>query len=307
MQGEGVARMRIAALDIGGTAIKHGIWDGMGLLDFGQCGSVAAEGAQALMGQVEEVLRGMQPFDAIGVSTAGEVDTRTGTICGANRNIPGYLGLDVAAALRGAFGVPVAVENDANAAAVGELSYGAMRGIPDFIYVTYGTGVGGAVVMDGRLRHGSGFSAGSFGGIVVHPERLDACDLLAGRYESYASTSALVRRAQRVDPAIDSGLAAFAAKDDPAVRAELRAWAHEVAIGLVSLVYAFSPEAVVLGGGVMQQPGLVEAVARKAKGLADPRFEGVSIVRSDLGSRAGVLGAAHLAQRLLRGVADQGR
>ena len=302
-----MARLRIAALDIGGTAIKHGIWDGGRLTGFAERRSAAREGAQALMVQVEAVLRDMRPFDAIGVSTAGEVDTRTGTICGANSNIPGYLGLGVAATLRGAFGVPVAVENDANAAAVGELSYGAMRGRPDFVYVTYGTGVGGAVVVDGEVRHGSGFSAGSFGGIVVHPEHLDASDLLAGRYERYASTSALVRRAQRVDPAVESGLAVFAAKGDPAVRAEVGAWAHEVAIGLVTLTYAFSPEFMVLGGGVMQQPGLVEAVALEAKGLADLRFGGVRIIRSELGGRAGVLGAAHLAQQLLRGLPGQSR
>lgn len=294
--------MRVAALDIGGTAIKHGVWDGARLFDFGECPSTAREGSRVLMEQVKAILYEMQPFDAIGVSTAGEVDTRTGRICSANGNIPGYLGMGVANMLRTAFNVPVAVENDANAAAVGERYYGAMRGKTDFLYVCYGTGVGGAVMLNGALYPGNAFSAGSFGGMVTHPEHLDPGNLMAGRYESYASTGALVRNVQRIDPRIDNGRAVFAESGNPAVWAEICAWVREVAIGLVSLIYAFSPASIVLGGGVMQQSGLVQSIYADVRKFTEPRFEGVDIVGTQLGNVAGVLGAAHLAQQLLRGL-----
>lgn len=292
--------MRIAAIDIGGTAIKHGIWDGARLFDFGEHPSAAREGGMVLMEQVKATLSEMLPFSAIGISTAGEVDTRTGRIVSANGNIPGYLGMNVAGILSGAFNVPVAIENDANAAAIGELYYGAMRGEPDFLMATYGTGVGGAVVIDGEVYHGNAFSAGSFGGMVVHPEHLDPGNLLAGRYESYASTSALVARVQRIDPRVENGRMVFAEQGNPAVLAEIRAWIHEIAIGLVSLMYAFSPRSIVLGGGVMQQAELVAAIGMEAKQLVEPRFESVRILQSKLSGVAGVLGAAHMAQQLLR-------
>lgn len=292
--------MRIAALDIGGTAIKHGIWDGSRLIDCEESPSAAREGGSVVLKQAVEILRAMQPFDAIGISTSGEVDVRTGAICSANENIPHFSGTEIGTVLHDAFGVPVAVENDANAAALGELAYGAMRGERDFLYVTYGTGVGGAIVTNGEIYRGNVFSAGSFGGIVVHPECLSSDDLLAGRYERYASTGALVRSAQHVAPHLSDGRAIFAAENDPAVQEIVRGWVHEVALGLITLVYAFSPPCLVLGGGVMQQPGLVESIAAEVRRFTEPRFTSVRLVKSELGNNAGVMGGAHLAQQLVQ-------
>lgn len=296
---ESVVCVRIAALDIGGTAIKCGIWDGARMAAVREHPSAAREGGPVLMDQAKAILSGMLPFDAIGISTSGEVDIHTGRICSANGNIPGYLGMPVANILQGAFNVPVVVENDANAAALGELYYGCMRGESNFVYVTYGTGVGGAVIMNGELYFGKAFSAGSFGGMVVHPEQLDAGNLLAGRYESFASTSALVRRMQRINPRLDNGRKIFEETESPVVLAEINAWIHEIAIGLVTLVYAFSPPALVLGGGVMEQPHLVDSIEAEVKRLAEPRFNGIRIMRAKLGNIAGVLGVSHLAQQLI--------
>lgn len=291
--------MRIAALDMGGTAIKWGVWNGERLIAFGECPSLASEGGPVLLERAKEVLREMEPFEAIGISTAGEVDVRTGQITTSPVHIPEYAGMHVGESLRNEFNVPVAVENDANAAALGEFCQGAMRGEPDFILATYGTGIGGAVVEEGKIRHGLAFSAGSFGKIITHPESLDAESIPAGRYESYASTSALVRRVQRVRPELSNGREIFAEKADPAVAAEIRAWVHEIAIGLVTLAYTLSPRFMVLGGGVMQQPELVASISQEVKRFVEPRFYGVGIVPSELGNDAGVIGAAYLAQQLL--------
>ena len=292
--------MRIAALDMGGTAIKQGIWDGERLVACEECPSLAREGGPVLMEQVKEILHAMEPFEAIGISTAGEVDVRTGQVTSSPVHIPDYAGMNVGEVLRNEFNVPVAVENDGNAAALGEFSQGAMRGEPDFILATYGTGVGGAFVEGGKIRHGLAYSAGSFGNIVTHPECLDAENLSAGRYEAYASTTALVRRVQRIAPELNNGREIFARKDDPIIETEIRSWIHEVAVGLVTLIYALSPRFMVLGGGVMQQPGLVAAVSQEVKRYIEPRFSGVGIVESELGNDAGVIGAACLAQQRLQ-------
>ena len=151
--------MRIAALDIGGTSIKSGLWDGERLSREGERDTNAREGGARLMERAVEILREYAPFDAIGISTAGQVDTVRGSIYYANDNIPGYTGIEVRRILEDAFHVPVAVENDVNAAALGEAQFGAGKGYPDFLCLTYGTGVGGAIVLDGRIYTGSSFAA----------------------------------------------------------------------------------------------------------------------------------------------------
>ena len=110
--------MKIAVLDIGGTAIKSGIWDGNEIGMFREWETRASEGGKALMERAKAILHGCGSFDAIGISTAGQVDTSAGKIHYANDNIPGYTGMPVREILEQEFHVPVAVENDVNAAAL---------------------------------------------------------------------------------------------------------------------------------------------------------------------------------------------
>lgn len=160
----------VAALDIGGTSIKSGLWDGTRLLRTAEQDTNAKNGGAYVMERAIEILKSYQPFDAIGISTAGQVDSVRGCIRYANENIPGYTGMEVRRILEEEFHVPVAVENDVNAAAAGEAAFGAGKEEKDFLCITYGTGVGGAIVINGSVYTGSAFSAGEFGGILVHPE-----------------------------------------------------------------------------------------------------------------------------------------
>ena len=110
--------MRIAALDIGGTSIKSGVWDGTMVYQWKETPTNASEGGVRLMERAKEILREYAPFDAVGISTAGQVDTEKGAIYYANENIPEYTGMEVRRIMEECFGVPVWVENDVNAAAV---------------------------------------------------------------------------------------------------------------------------------------------------------------------------------------------
>ncbi|WP_207658866.1 ROK family protein, partial [Roseburia inulinivorans] len=155
------------------------------------------------------------------------------------------------------------VENDVNAAALGELRSGAGTGCDDFLCLTYGTGVGGSIVMNGNVYPGASFSAGSFGGMVIHPEEKAGTDSLEGCYERCASTTGLVRRVKKVDGSLDNGKKIFAAKDRPEIKEQIDAWIDDICTGLVTLCCIFNPFRIILGGGIMAQEYVLSEVNRK--------------------------------------------
>ncbi|MDO4343591.1 MAG: ROK family protein [Eubacteriales bacterium] len=288
--------MKIMVLDIGGTAIKAGICTAGQLEDIREFPTEASLGGEHVMKRAGEIIadyREKYAFERIGVSTAGQVDPVKGSIIYANQNIPGYTGMQVAGILRERFQVPVAVENDVNAAAVGEAVFGAGRGQQEFVCLTYGTGVGGAVFTGGHLYRGSSCSAGEFGAIIVHPEeRNPREDMFSGCYEKYASVTALVARAKKVDGTLTDGRKIFACMDEPAVKAVIDAWILEIVYGLTTIVHTLNPSCIILGGGVMEQPCLTEQIKLKLNEHIMPSFAHVKLRKAELGNRAGMLGAA---------------
>lgn len=291
--------MRIAALDIGGTAIKSGIWNGQEMEDLLEWDTNASEGGKALMERVKAILHTCGTFDAVGISTAGQVNTESGRIHYANENIPGYTGMPVKEILEQEFQVPVVVENDVNAAALGEMYAGAAKGLSDFLCLTYGTGVGGAIIIDGKVQQGSCYAGGSFGGILVHPEDWKAEEVWSGCYEKYASTSALVRKVREIDPELDNGRKIFEAMDRQEIQKAVDSWIDEIVYGLVTLIHIFNPSHILLGGGIMAQSYLIEEIAKKVRVRIAPNMRNVDIGRTSLGNRAGLVGIASLAGDML--------
>lgn len=289
----------IAALDMGGTKIKGCLFEDGRLLQVSDVDAEAWRGGTHFLERGAELLSAFGPFDALGVSTAGQVDPRSGSIRYANENIPGYTGMDVRGFFEERFGKQTAVVNDVYAAALGEGAQGAARGRRDYLCLTYGTGVGGGVVLNGRLYYGAGASAGvMLGGMVIHPEAVVSGDPFSGTYERYASATALVRTAQTVDAGLVDGKAIFAQISKPAVRTVVDQWLDEVAVGLCTLVHAYNVPCVVLGGGVMEQPYAILGVRRRVEEHLIPGFRGVSILAAELGNMAGLYGAAGLASKL---------
>lgn len=290
---------KIVALDIGGTSIKSGLWNGTELTDVREQDTNAKNGGAYVMERAKEILRSYQGFDAIGISTAGQVDSSQGCIRYANENIPGYTGMRIRDILQAEFKVPVAVENDVNAAATGEAQFGAGKAYDDFLCITYGTGVGGAIVMNKKVYSGSMFSAGEFGGILIHPEARVEGQPFSGCYEKYASTTALVRMAKDYSEGLDNGRKIFARLDEPGIRVIVDSWIDEIVYGLISVIHIFNPSCIVMGGGVMAQPYIIEQVRKKTEREIMDSFRNVELKAAELGNRAGLLGAVHLAGKLL--------
>lgn len=294
-------QMRIAVADIGGTAVKCGIFENGKLSQVHEFPTDALQGGKAVINSVINALAQLPDFQAVGISTAGQVNEKTGCIIYANDNLPDYTGMNLKEIFENRFHVPAAILNDVNAAALGEAFSGAGEGLNDFLMLTYGTGVGGAIVIDGKLFTGKSWSAGEFGGIVVHPEKMIRGSGFSGCYENYASATALVRQAQDYYPEITDGRMIFENIRIPSIKGILDKWIFEVVIGLVTLSHIFNPSAIILGGGIMSQQYVIDQIRLTLRPYLAGGFQDTAILQAGLGNRAGMTGAAAAALERIKG------
>ena len=283
-------------LDIGGTFIKYALMGEDG--SFLESGKVPSpmdclDSLLAAVAAVGEKFRGR--YEGAAVSMPGRIDTRTG-VAHTGGAFPFIQDTPVGQLFAERLGCPVTVANDANCMILGEAWVGAAKGCTDVLGVTIGTGLGGGVLTGGRLLEGARGLGGELGHMRTHAVDGVPCTCgAAGCWERYASTSALVRRAVRTDPALDSGRAIFAAaqRGDAAVQALLDGWIVEIAEGLAGLVHLFNPQLILIGGGVSsQQALLIEPLARQVKARVMPAFaQGLDIRPAALANDAGLVGA----------------
>ena len=293
--------MKILVFDIGGTSIKYGVCTDHVLGEVKETPTQAKLGGRHILDKITALIEQETDYDAIGISTAGQVNSQKGSIIYANSNIPDYTGMELKKELEEKFRVPVAVENDVNAAALGEAVYGAGKDFPSFLCLTYGTGVGGAIIENKSVYHGSSFSAAEFGAIVTHSEdKINGSDFYDGCYERYASTTGLIKMAQEYDPDLDSGRKIFARTEDPAIQQILNRWADEIMLGLSSLTHIFNPGCIILGGGIMTQPLILDMIQARVAKFIMPSYAHVQIKLAALGNSAGLLGANYLAAEAYR-------
>jgi glucokinase len=271
----------------------------------------------ALTEAVEEIA-GARRVRAIGIAAAGFVDAQGERV----RFAPHLPWRDegVRARLSERWSAPVVLDNDANCAARAELRYGAVGAAENALVVTMGTGIGGALVLDGTVHRGYNGMAGEFGHMQVVPGGR-ACECGGtGCWEQYTSGNALVRfvrehlgrdpeqqpgpltRACGGDPAAVTGpmVTDAAGTGDPLALAAFASIGEWLGVGLANLVAAFDPETVVIGGGLSAAGDLLLAPAREAMrgSLVGAAHRTVPpVVRAALGPEAGAIGAADLARQ----------
>lgn len=295
----------IAAVDLGGTNTKHAVvgHDGS-LLWQGTCPTPALDGRDALLRHLSAVVAncmrsgeelGFNP-EAVGIATAGWVDPDAGKVIYATGNLPGWTGAPIRSELELDLGLPVSVENDANAMAVAEKRFGLGQGVDDMICLTLGTGVGGGCYNNGQLSRGSHFLGSAFGHVTIEPRGLPCTCGQLGCLEAYANAAALVRYAGSPFESAQQVTSAALAGDAQA-REAMRIYAGYLARGLAILLHILDPELVVLSGGIAENntallEDLKEDLGRVVIGW-EQRFTRLAL--SKIARFGGVMGAAAIA------------
>lgn len=304
-------------VDLGGTHLRVVRLDKQGeILDHRRVRTAARDGPAAVIDQIcalADEVRAAAPSNTVagmGVCVAGPVDPNAGIVLEAWTMV-GWHDVPLQSLLEDRTGLPVVLANDGNAAALGEWRFGSGRGSRHFIYVTVSTGIGGGVIVDGRLLLGRKGMAGELGHMIVDPKG-PLCNCGAfGCWEAFASGTALALRAfeaQATEPysllhqwaqrrPLTAKEVIDAARLDDALAQHL---VHDegewLGIGLTALLHLYSPERIAIGGGLSNALSLfLPQIEHEIHMRAMPPFRDVPIVQAALGDNAGVVGAGALA------------
>jgi glucokinase len=309
----------VIAVDLGGTKLLAGVMDEDGVVVKRTVRPTAVESQEGLLAQLDDVIGELHQdgVGAIGVGLPSTIDQRAGRAV-SSVNIP-LAGIDFRDHLTTRFGLPAAIENDANAAALAEHRFGAGRGVDHMVMLTLGTGVGGGLILNGELYRGAVGAAGELGHITLEldgPPCQGSCPGF-GHLEALASGTATDHLAQKIAAerpdgdlgraaaegrTVDAHLAVDLAAEGPGdARDLLDRVGFLLGTGIASFVNIFNPELVVVGGGFARAGDLLLEPARKVvvERALLPARELVRIVPALLGPEAGLIGAGLVAYEAL--------
>ena len=302
-------------LDVGGTNLKGAVVDEAGKILFkDSVPTLAAEGGAAVLGRLVGLAKKLadaakgkgHAVAACGMASPGLVDLEKGVVVTGSDNLPGWEGQPIGARLKEALGVPVSGDNDANLAAWGEYVLGAGRGAENFVFITIGTGIGGGIVLGGKLYRGSIGFAAEPGHLVMGKDGAECTCGHRGCLEADTAGPALVRRAaEAAKQDKKSALAALpsltpaticdaARKGDAAAKKVVADCGELIGIGMGNIINILNPDVFGVGGGIADSWDLWEPCLRKGLLLA-ARPAGLAccrLVQATLGNDAGVIGAA---------------
>lgn len=293
-----------AGVDIGGTKIAVGVVDA--------AGRILAERAfptEAALGFDRGVARIVAAVDAclsetgysrkdlagIGVGCAGPVNPQRGTIDNPH-TLPTWDGVDIVTPLRTTFDRPAYLENDADAAAVGEAYFGAGEGRRSLVMLTFGTGVGSGILLDGRIYRGAADTHPELGHLPIEPDGPPCYCGVRGCIESLASGTAISAAGKAAGLVDARGVFQSLSNDDPRAREIIDRALNAVRGAVWTIQHTLLPERIILGGGMIDDHfGLFAEAARNAIDAATLNPRGCTdVVQARLGNRAGLVGAARL-------------
>jgi glucokinase len=286
----------VIGIDVGGTKTLAGLVGRDGTVHGHREHPTPVESEAALLDGLEGAVRELldDSVAAVGFGIPSRIDQRTGIALG-SVNIP-LVGVRFRDVMHERLGLPVAIDNDGNAAAIAEWKTGAGRGTRDMIMLTLGTGVGGGLILDGKAYRGSIGAGAELGHmVIVHDGTPCRCGG-RGHLESYVSGKAADEVAREAfGPAADAHrLVRLANEGDPMAIELLTEIGRKLGSGIGSLINIFDPELIVIGGGFAAAGELLLAPAREvvAREALSPMRDDVRIVRAELGTMAGMIGAA---------------
>lgn len=293
----------VIGIDLGGTAIKLGRF-----LADGTClqSMTVSTPQPATPSAVVEVIAdaisacGGSNAKAIGLGTPGPADA-AGRIARVAINLAGWKDVPLADWLEAKTGLPTIIANDANCAGLGEAWLGAGRRFDHLILLTLGTGVGGAIILDGKLFTGHQGAGGELGLITLHPDGPECNSGNRGSLEQHVSVQA-IRRRTGLEP---EELGKLAVAGDSQALEFWQSYGRDLGIGLTSLIYVLTPEAIVIGGGVSASAKFFfpAALAEIERRVLPSSRAGLQLLVAELGNSAGMVGAAKLALQMT----NQGR
>ncbi len=317
----------VVGVDMGGTKILAAVINAEGeIVQQAKTATKPKKGPDAVIKRITQCIReaidhaGLQPSQirAIGIGSPGPLDPETGVIIFAP-NL-GWSNVPLKAKLEVNLSIPTFVDNDVNVGTLGEYAFGAGQGVKNLVGIFVGTGIGGGIILDGKLYHGVNKTAGEVGHMIVKANGPRCSCGNFGCLEAVASRTAITRELQkailkkgqkskltklnggRLD-LIRSQTIAKAVKrgDKPTIKVMQRAGKY-LGISVASIVHFLNPEMIVLGGGVIEAMGesLLHPIRQAAAKYALPTtMNGVQIVEATLGDNAGVIGASVLARQRL--------
>jgi glucokinase len=253
---------------------------------------------------------GLNPI-SIGVSAKGFIDHEKGIILGPDQGIKEWKNVTLARILYRETGLPAFIGNDANLMTIAEQRYGAANGFENVVFVALRTGIGGGIIINGKLYRGVNNAGGEIGQMIINFSGGESETGIRGSFEHFASSSALVRRyleEKATGKKDSSGISAkdiffMSYKKDPVAVKVVKENAYLVGIGIANLITIFAPEIIVLGGGMAQaRDNYINMIRESAfkNSLENCRSE-VKIERAALGPSAALIGAAYYSLTRLAG------
>ncbi|NJR52799.1 MAG: ROK family protein [Leptolyngbyaceae cyanobacterium CSU_1_3] len=287
---------QVLGIDLGGTAIKAGRFDRSGTclqsLTVPTPQPATPTAVLAAIVDAVNLIDADRQSEAIGIGTPGPTDAH-GRIARVAINLSGWHQVPLADWVEEKTGLPTILANDANCAGLGEAWLGAGRSFQNLILLTLGTGVGGAIILNGKLFVGHDGAAAELGLITLNPDGVPCNSGNQGSLEQYTAIQAIRRRTGK-EP---EDLGKLAQAGDPAALEFWQLYGRDLGIGLSSLIYVLTPEAIVIGGGISASaafffPAIWSEIEQRV--LPSSR-KGLQLLKAELGNQAGIVGAARLA------------
>lgn len=304
----------VIGVDLGGTRLRAGRLDKqLNIIERTEMLTKADEGRDATIERIRDIIRQVLPEDkttllGIGISVPGPCNPETGVVV-APPNLPGWRDVPLADILKKDFGVPVYLGNDANVAALAEVSVGSAQGYKHVIYITVSTGIGSGIINDGRLILGKTGIANEAGHMMMlvdgeHVSTLEkeaagpALARQAKKRIQAGETSLLIRMSNNDLDNIDAKMISDAVKEGDELAIEIaKRGGKIVGLGLVNLLHIFNPEVVVIGGGVSYIGDLWFNEIQKAveaNTIDDDYWKDTPIILSKISEDVSILGSATL-------------